>query len=1107
MENNRLQKWSKRLSFKVLFIIIPLFVFSATTLLAQKRLDISLKNEPIVKAMSEIEKKTGYKFVYSPSIVELSKKVSVSLTNEDLSNVLKEVFKGVDVTYEIKGTQIILKVAEQTPQSRQKQQDIVRKVKVTGTVTDENDQPVSYVTVMSAKNPKNGTMTDDNGKYTLELTTDDAVRFSFIGYKDVDINVGKKSVVDCRLEPDTENLDEIVVVAFGEQRKAAMSSSVSTVKSNEIMKSPVSNISNALAGRVTGLTTMQGSGQPGSDESTMYIRGAGTWNSSEPLYVIDGVERNQAQFLRIDPSEVESFTILKDAAATALYGSKAANGVIVLTTKRGKEGQMRINVNTSLTLNTPTRTPEYLDSYESLVLYNEALVNDGGEPLYSQEDLMHYKNQDDPYRYPNTDWYDLMMKEVTPQVNVSANIRGGSKTVRYFISGSYMYQDGQLKTSQGRIYNPKFSYERYTFRSNVDIMVTKHFTISLDLGGGITDRTQPSDGSDIFAYMNRIPSWIMPATNPDGSYAGTTDFPSENPYYRLNTRGNYRVKNNTITSSIKLEYDFSSVIKGLSASVRAAYDSNFGNQKTWTETVPTYQLLSPAGKEEKYEQLLERKFFGTGSGSTSSTRKIYGEASLKWNRTFKNHSISVLGIANLSEYRTTTSTPYNSISYIARINYAYKQKYFLEANGAYRGSENFAPGHRFGFFPSVSAGWNVHNEKFMKDVKFINNLKLRASFGVTGNDYANTRFIYKEGKWKTGTSGYAYFGDELGSSYGYSTEPVIANPGATWETAYQTNIGLDVTFFKKRINFTVDRFFEKRTGILMSPNSTPSLLGIGVSDMNIGKVNKDGWEFELGYRQNVGKNWSYYAKGNFSFVKNEIIFKDEPEDTPEWLKAEGHALGQYWGYVVEGFFRNQEEINNSPAQNVGGAPIPGDFKYKDIDGNGIINEDDKVIIGYPKIPRITYGVSLGFAYKGFSFDAHFQGSAQSSVFLSNYLMYEFYNRGKVLDIHKGRWTPETAETATYPALHIGATSQNHVRNTFYQKDNPYLRLKSVEIAYTLESKGLKKVGLQSLRTYINGVNLMTWDKLKVVDPETPTGSTGAVYPQTMGVSLGFNFTF
>lgn len=1107
MENNRLQNWSKRLSFRVLSIVIPLFLFSVTTLVAQERLDISLKNEPIVKAMSEIEKQTGYKFVYSPSIVELSKKISLSVKNEDLKVVLGTIFKGIDISYEIKGNQIILKVAEQTPQSKQKQQEIVKKVKVTGTVTDENNQPVSYVNVMSAKNPKNGTITDDNGKYTLELTTDDAVRFAFIGYKEVDINVGKKSVVDCKLEPETENLDEIVVVAFGEQRKAAMSSSVSTVKSNEIMKSPVSNISNALAGRVTGLTTMQGSGQPGADESTMYIRGAGTWNSSEPLYVIDGVERNQSQFLRIDPSEVESFTILKDAAATALYGSKAANGVIVLTTKRGKEGQMRISVNTSLTLNTPTRTPEYLDSYESLVLYNEALVNDGGDPLYSQEDLMHYKNQDDPYRYPNTDWYDLMMKKVTPQANVSVNVRGGSKTVRYFISGSYMYQGGQLKTEQGRVYNPKFSYERYTFRSNVDIMVTKNFTISVDLGGGITDRVQPLDGSDIFAYMNRIPSWIMPATNPDGSYAGTTDFPSENPYYRLNTRGNNRKKHNTITSSIKLEYDFSSVIKGLSASVRAAYDSNFGNEKEWTETVPTYQLLSAAGKEDKYEQLLKRVFFGSSSASISSTRKIYGEASLKWKRTFKDHSISILGIANLQEYRQSTNIPNNSISYIARVNYAYQQRYFLEANGAYRGSENFAPGKRFGFFPSVSAGWNIHNEKFMQNVKFINNMKLRASFGVTGNDYADTRFIYKEGKWKTGTDGYARFGDDYGASLGYTTEPVIANPDATWETAYQTNIGLDMTFFKKRINFSVDRFFEKRTGILMAPNSTPSILGIGVADMNIGKVNKDGWELELGYRQEVNKDWSFYAKGNFSFVKNKILYKDEPEDTPKWLKAEGHALGQFWGYVVEGFFKDKEDINNSPVQNVGSAPIPGDFKYKDIDGNGVVNEDDKVIIGYPKIPRITYGFSLGFAYKGLTFDAHFQGSAQSSVFLSNYLMYEFYNRGKVLDIHRGRWTPETAETATYPALHIGATSQNHVRNTFYQKDNPYLRLKSVEIAYTLESKGLKKVGLQSLRTYINGVNLMTWDKLKVVDPETPTGSTGAIYPQTMGVSLGFNFTF
>lgn len=1104
MVNKRLNLFYKGVSVSRLVVAFVIMITFATKLFAQGNIDISLNNEPIYKAMKEIEQKTDYKFVYSPSIVAINKNITISIKNQTLENVLKKLFSGSGITYTIKGKQIILNVSQKINQPT----SVKKKIRISGTVKDETGAPFPYVNVLSSQNLKNGTVTDENGKFILDIDeTDKEIQFSFIGYNQVNIKVGNRTVFNVDMLPDSEALDEVVIVAFGEQRKAAMSSSVSTVKSKEIMQSPVSNISNALAGRVTGLTTMQGSGKPGEDESTMYIRGAGTWNTATPLYVIDGVERSQAQFLRIDPSEVESFSVLKDAAATALYGSKAANGVILLTTKRGKEGELTINLNTSVTLNQPTRTPNYLNSYESLILYNEALINDGREPLYSYSDLMHYKLQDDPYRYPDTDWYDLMMKDVAPQANASLNVRGGTKTVRYFLSGTYLYQGGQLKTSQGRIYNPKFSYERYTFRSNVDVMVSKYFTIAIDLGGGITDRSEPLDDKDLFAYMNRIPSWIMPATNPDGSFAGTTDFPEENPYYRLNSRGNLRSKNNTITSAIKLEYDFGKLIKGLVASVRAAYDSNFGNSKQWTETQPTFQLISPAGKEDKYEQLLERKFFGQSSSSISSTRKIYGEASLKWRRSFKDHSLSVLGIANLSEYRTSISVPYNSISYICRMNYAYQQRYFVELNGAYRGSENFAPGERFGFFPSMSAGWNVHNEKFMKSVDFIDNLKLRASYGITGNDYANIRFIYKEGKWKTGTSAYAKFGYDTGSSLGYTTEPVIANPYATWETAYQTNLGIDLSFYKKRFNISVDRFYENRHGILMSPNSTPGILGIGVSDMNIGKTKKRGWEFELGYNESFTKEFSLYMKGNMSFVKNEVIYKDESEDKLWWQKEEGQAIGQTWGYIVEGFFKDQEEINNSPIQKVGDLPIPGDLKYKDINGDGEINEYDRVPIGWPRIPRLTYGFSFGFAYKNLSFDAHFQGSAQSSVFLSNYLMYEFYNRGKVQDIHLGRWTPATAETATYPALHIGATSQNHVRNTFFLKNNPYLRLKTVELSYTINSKVLKKAGIRSLRAYLNGVNLLTFDKLKVVDPETPTGSTGGIYPQTRGYSLGFNFTF
>ena len=979
------------------------------------------------------------------------------------------------------------------------------KVKVSGMVTDETGQPFPFVDVF-IENTSLGTMTDAKGHYEITVEPPVKLTFAFMGYETRTVNVGKQTVINVSMTPTSSMIAETVVVAFGEQKKSAMSAAISTVKSEEIMKSPVSNISNAVAGRIPGLVSMQGSGQPGADESTLYIRGAGTWNASEPLYVIDGVERNQAQFLRMEPSEIESFSILKDAAATAVYGSKGANGVVLVTTKRGQEGRPVISFNSSVTLSQPTRYPHYLNSYESLKLYNEALVNDGGEPLYSDEDLMHYKNHDDLYRYPDTDWYDIMMKDFSAQTNNSLSIRGGTKTVKYYVAASYMYQDGQFKTQILDVFNPRFGYQRYTFRSNLDVLLTDDFTISVDMSGGMTDKNQPYSNTDVLAYMNRIPSWIMPAYNPDGSFAGTTDFPTSNPVYILNTRGRYTAKNNTINSSIKLSYDFHKFVKGLNASVRAAYDSNFGNYGQWTATHSTYELISQAGHQDRYRMLVEPVTHTTSSGSVSATRRIYGEALVNWARQFGKHNVGTTAIANVADYRTTTAVPYKSVSFIGRFNYSYNNTYFFEVNAAYRGSENFAPGRRFGLFPSVSAAWNVHNERFVKEnADFIDNLKIRASYGLTGNDYANTRFIYKEGKWTTGTSAYAYLGREYGSSIGYSLEPALANVLATWETARQTNIGIDLSIFKRKFTLSVDRFFENRSGILMTPNSVPGILGVSISDMNIGRTKKDGWEFDAGHFGKINKDWNYYIKGNLTLTNNMIVDKDEPETTLAWQKQEGRPIGQQFGYVVIGYFKDQNDIDVSPQQQVGSLPIPGDFKYLDYNNDGIVNEYDQVAIGYPSIPEVIFGLSGGFSYKKFGVDLHFQGATHSSVFISNYLMYEFYNRGRVQEIHLGRWTPETADEATYPVLHIGSTSQNHVKNSFFLKDNSYIRLKNVEIHYDFTFP--KTSVVKSLRVHMSGVNLLTWDRLKVVDPETPTGSTGGLYPQTRGYSAGVSMTF
>jgi TonB-linked SusC/RagA family outer membrane protein len=982
------------------------------------------------------------------------------------------------------------------------QQRVVR-----GVVTDENGAPFPFVNIYVEGNVTVGVTSNDKGEYRLTVPPNSTLVFAFVGYKTAKYPIGDLELLNVKMELEMKAIDEVVVVGFGEQRRASVSASVTTISASDITQTPVANITNALAGRLPGLTTIQTGGQPGLDAATLFVRGRGTWNNADPLYVIDGVERTAAIFQTMDPSEIESFTVLKDAAATAVYGTKGANGVVLINTKRGQEGTTTVSISSSVTLQQFTRYPKFLDSYESLLLYNEALMNDGLDPAYTENELEMYRTGEDPYRYPNTDWYQMMMKKVAPQYNSSVSLRGGSRTVRYFFSGSYMRQEGQLKTEPGRVYNPRFAYDRYRFTSNIDALITNVFTLTFEMGGSLTDRSDPWEQMGLFHNMNRLGPWVMPGRNPDGSFAGNTEFPDFNPLYLIQTRGNDTRLNNNITSAIKLDFKLDKYIKGLSANFRVAYDSNFGYYKGWSETQSTYQLISRSGRADRYQRFLEPVYFGPSNSTQTAQRNVDALANIIYNRRFNDHSIRLQGVANIAEYKTGTSIPYHSVSFIGRANYGYKNKYNVEANASYRASENFAPGRRFGLFPSVSLSWNVHEENFLSTISALNIAKLRASYGKSGNDYASTRFIYKEGKWTTGTTAYAYFGTGLGSSIGYSTEPAIANPLATWETAEQVNFGVDLAFFNNSLSVSFDRYFERRSGILQTPRSVPGILGIGVPDMNIGKTSRNGWELETTFRHNISNDITFILRPNIAYTINKVVFRDEPEDAFWWQKQEGHPIGQYMGYVVLGYFKDQDDINNSPTQQVGSVPIPGDFKYMDFNGDGVVNEYDRVPIGYTTMPRYTFGTTLGFEIKSFSMNVHFQGAAQSSIYVSQMLMWEFYNRSKVQEHHLGRWTPTTHETATYPALHVGAISQNHIQNTFFVKDNTYLRLKTAELAYTLTPNAARKIGVKGLRVYVSGANLITWDKFKVLDPEVSSDATTEWYPQSRNYSVGFNLNF
>lgn len=978
---------------------------------------------------------------------------------------------------------------------------------IRGTVTDETGAPFPFVNVYVKENTAIGSITNDKGEFRITAPAGSTICFAFVGYKTLEFTIGASDVMDVKMESEMKALDEVIVVGFGEQRRASVSAAVTTIRADDIVQSPVANITNALAGRLPGLTTIQTGGQPGLDAADLYVRGRGTWNNAEPLYVIDGVERTAAIFQTMDASEIETFTVLKDAAATAVYGTRGANGVVLINTKRGQEGVTTVSISSSVTLQQFTRYPKFLDSYQSLQLWNEALMNDGLDPVYSEYDLEMYRTGADPYRYPNTDWYQLMMKKVAPQFNTSVQLRGGSRNVGYFFSGSYIRQEGQLKTEPGRVYNPRFAFDRYRFTSNVDARITNAFTLTFEMAGSLSDRSDPWEQMGIFHNMNRLGPWVMPPRNPDGSFTGNTEFPNFNPLYLIQTRGNDTRLNNSVQSAVRLDFKLDKYIKGLSFNARVAFDSNFGNAKYWSEIQSTFQLISRPGRADRYARFLEPSFFAPSVGTIDADRKVDALANLIFNRRFDKHSVRLQAVANISERRITTAIPYNSVSFIARGNYSYLNKYNVEANAAYRGSENFAPGARFGFFPSVSLSWNLHEENFLKTVTLVNVAKLRTSYGRTGNDYAGTRFIYKEGKWTTATGGYAYFGIGTGSSYGYTTEPAIANPLATWETAEQINFGVDLGLFRNRLSVSFDRFFERRSGVLQAPRSVPGILGIGVPSMNIGETSRHGWELETTYTHDISNDFRISVRPNIAYVTNKVVFRDEPEDAFWWQKQEGFPINQFTGYVVLGYFRDQEDIDNSPVQQVGSVPVPGDFKYLDFNGDGVVDEYDRVPIGYTTMPRFTFGTSFGFDVKNVSLNLHFQGSAQSSVYVSQMLMWEFYNRSKVQEHHLGRWTPTTHETATYPALHVGAISQNHIPNTFFVKDNTYLRLKTAELAYRLTPVQARKIGVKGLRVYVSGVNLITWDRFKILDPEVGDGTTTQWYPQSRNYSVGFNLNF
>lgn len=1031
---------------------------------------------------------------------------------------------------------------------------------INGKVTDSSGETLIGATVIQ-KGTSNGVITNIDGLFTISLLpgAPEILQISMLGYKKAELDLKKQgaSLLNVVLADDNVNLEEVVVVGYGTQRKASITGAISNVGNKELTAVPVSSVTNALTGRIPGLVTRQESGRPGGDEAKMFIRGNASFNETEPLVLVDGVERSFAQ---INQDDIESISILKDASATAVYGVRGANGVILVTTRRGEErSKARINFSAEMGITEFNRVPEVLDAATIARFQREGTINEGLDPTkvantkrigVSEYDLYLYESQTSPFTHPDNHFVDIFTKNgFTQKYNV--NVSGGSKKLKFFVSFSHLQQNGMFQTNVNKIkkhptiqrlidlspavgealtqpeYDAEYYFNRTTARSNIDISLSDDFTLSVDLSYNFRKQNRPaaydgltsnSENMRLFGMFYRSSPQSFPLVNPDGSMAANDGLWRQNPLVTLAYTGYRTDYNSSMESSIRFNYNLRKLVKGLSIDGRFSFDSNWGNWRgmQWRPYLYKYNPTS-----DSYTQgLAGISPPNVGADKTSATYKTYGEVALRYKTTLaeRHHLAGMISGSIQSVARPSANTEYVYVPHIyqnlvGRINYDFGGRYLVEVNGGYNGSNRFSKGDRYAFFPSGSIGWIPTSEPFYPENKILNFMKIRGSVGKVGNDNLGSFSYYYVGAYGTERMG----GNDAGYAFGESTGTAIT-PGlseiqmpnvVTWETATKYNIGLESTWFNSALSLNMDFFMERREDILTNPQRFVLAAGaVGLPPYNFGIVENKGFEMELGWNSTIGKV-NYYLKGIYAFNRNKVIEKSEAAKPYPYMYEAGLPINQFIGYQFDGFFSSYEEIASSPQQFGLSNVAPGDIKYKDINGDGIIDENDQTPIGFSTVPEMSYSLQLGVSYKGFDVSVMFQGAARNSVYLYQDLGWDNMT-GNYYEEHINRWTPETAATATYPRFLQGskATHQNYYLSDFWLKDGKYLRLKNVMISYTFDKKMLRKTPLSSLKIFATGYNLATWDKLKKVDPEVaPSSNNGYFYPQQRQYNMGINVSF
>ena len=1133
------------MELKIAFIIIVVSVSNvlATPTYSQvAKVSLDMENKSLEQVMDEIEKQSEFYFLFNQRHIDVNRVVSVKVENELINPILNQLFQMTDISYSILDKQILLSTFSLDPSEGE--EDFVRiiedpqQTQITGRITDASTgEPLPGVNIV-IKGTVIGTLSDVNGNYSLTISDpkDATLVFSFIGYNSQEILVAGRSVVNVTLESGVSSLDEVIVIGYGTQRKATVTGSITAINTEVLMQSPQANLTNALTGRLPGFFSRQQEGTPGSDQPIIRIRGSGTFTgSTDPLVLVDGVE--SLNYSNIDVNEIDNISILKDASATAVYGVRGANGVIIITTRRGLRGKPVFSASSNLAVTAFANMRANLGSYEWAKNFNEALrynsyITGSYTPRFSESDLEHFRLGDSPIFHADTDWISLLLKPTSLQTQSNLNVSGGEDNIKYFISIGHFYREGQFNnTKTAEDFDAQVNYNRYNFRSNFDLTMTKRLKADINLSSQLDVTTGP--GRNLGYLLGKI--YDCPPNNSpgivDGKVINVYDVFAGNILEMLLGTGWRTQLSNYLTSQVRLNYDLDFITQGLILHGTISYWNRMTNTKTYSKEVQTYHPILLPDNTIIFGPQKEERPFGF-SESTSKSRKTYIEIGLNYDRRFGSHNVTGLLLYDQSKLFDPSLEyviPNGYQGLVGRITYDYARRYMAEFNVGYNGTENFAVGKRFGLFPAFSIGWVVTEEPLFPENNIVTHVKIRGSYGEVGNDkIGSARFLYNPSSFTYG-NGY-YFG-EVGTTYQRyqrSTEGTIGNPVLTWERSKKSNLGVDLNLFGDKITIITDWFVENRDNILATQGTLPNILGvesgtwygIGAATkfpaQNLGKMKNSGFETDVTYRSNIGGNFSYWLSVNYSKASNMVVFQDEVERAFTYQNRTGQSLDQYFGLIADGFYNTWEEVNdaNRPVSSWNNNYImPGDFRFKDVNGDGIINADDQVPIGYSNFPEIIYGISFGGNYKGLDFSILFQGAGNVSKYTYITSVRPFENNLSCFDyIPDMSWTPERYEQGLYARLpHLSAQQvqiHNFQSSTFMVSDGKYVRLKNVEIGYSFNTALLSRFNINSCRLYLNGSNLLTWHGLYPGDdPEQSSGGDYAPYPNIKIINFGFNIKF